>query len=134
MRLVYWLAGTFVALGLLVGCEVGGGGGGSGGSLNIVGDWKLTVRSEDGAVSFRDTAMTISLPSNSTTYAVTWLGEDGNGSATVDTNTDTILIDIHSPSADLDLEGIVHDNDAMDGGGTVDGFGGIRSATWNAKR
>lgn len=95
-------------------------------------DWSLSLSSEDNMIAYNDTAMTIS--SNGSQYAVTWMATSPNGTATLNTNTWTVTIKATHTVGQIDLIGTLQDNDFMNGSGTIESYNGLRIVSWNASR
>ena len=124
-----FLAVCAVAALAATGCEDGS----KGSSEGIVGNWSLSVKSQDGAVTFDNTAMTISSNSDGS-LSVFWMSSVANGSATFDANTHAVLLHIQSSPTVLDLDGTLTSPGVMSGSGTIEGYGGIRIANWRAEQ
>jgi hypothetical protein len=99
-------------------------------SYDLSGSWTFSVQSADGYVAFNNTSMTIS----SNGYQVTWMSDAPNGVAVLDTNTLTVTMEIESDPTVLDLSGTLVAPGYMSGGGTIDGYDGLRVAKWEARR
>ncbi|MBI3987572.1 MAG: hypothetical protein HY343_11660 [Lentisphaerae bacterium] len=95
-------------------------------------NWSLSLTSEDNMIAYNDTTLTIS--SNDTQYAVTWMGTAPNGTATLNTNTWTVTITATHTAGEIDLIGTLQDNDFMNGSGTIETYNGLRIVSWSASR
>jgi hypothetical protein len=98
------------------------------------GTWSFNVRSTDDYVAFNNTSLVIAVDTNTPgVYSVTWSSPVPNGTATFDTNTFTVVMNITQSPTVLSLSGTLV-SDSMSGGGTISGYGGLRVASWQASR
>ena len=115
-------------------CDDGSGDSGGLSTNVLAGTWAMDMKSDDGSVSFTDAPLKITATADPSTYTVAWYSDMDNGWAVLDTNTLTVLITVTGSSADLAISGLLDGSDTMAGGGTVNGFGGVRACSWKADR
>ena len=126
------LACVATAAGLAAsGCDDGGDGGGNA-VRDLTGTWRLDVQTQDGSVSFKSTEITFT--ARGSAYEVHWVSSATNGTATLDTNTLTVTMNISEAPTVLSLTGKFDPPDHMQGTGTVGGYGGLLLADWDATR
>lgn len=126
-----WIPWCWVAVlaAVMAGCD---GGSNDPDTYSLEGKWVFDAKSDDNFIAFSSTQLTIT--TNETGYVVAWMSDSPNGTAVLDTNTLTVVMSINSPPTTLELTGKMADADLMQGHGTIGGYGGLRVATWSARR